>query len=64
VGDTVYFVNHYRTTPRIEEYKVYSFSFGKVGLFLYIGFDTLISVNDVCLTKAEAEAKLKENNNE
>lgn len=36
VGDTIYFANHYRPTPRIEEYKVYSFSFGKEGLVIYI----------------------------
>jgi hypothetical protein len=60
VGDTVYFVNHYRTTPRIEEYKVYGFSFGKDGTMLHIDFGTYISVNEVCLTKAEAEEKLKE----
>lgn len=60
VGDTIYFANHYRPIPRIEEHKVYSFSFGKDGLFLYIGFDTVISVNDICLTKAEAEKKLEE----
>jgi hypothetical protein len=64
VGDTIYFVNHYRTTPRIEEYKVYGFSFGKDGTMLNIDFGAFISVNDVCLTKAEAEAKLKELQNE
>lgn len=65
VGDKVYYVNEYRPTPRIEEYKVYTFTFDfKHGIVLMVENGYGFYKNQIFLTKAEAEAKLKELNGE
>ena len=61
VGDKVYYVNEYRPTPRIEEYKVYTFTFDfKHEIVLMVENGYGFYKNQIFLTRAEAEKKLKD----
>ena len=64
VGDTVYFVNDYRPAPIIEEYVVYGIMLDGSEITLHIDFMKTINAKNVYFTKAEAEQRLKELQNE
>lgn len=59
VGDIVYYVNKYKKT--IEECEVLGFTLtSNYTVLVRIGIQVFLYENEIILTKAEAEAKLKE----
>ena len=62
VGDTVWWVNGYRTVPRIEEYKILALTIAKDNkIYLRVEYGHFtFEVDELCFTKEQAEAKLKE----
>ena len=64
VGDKVYFVNEYAPAPRIEEYEVLGIIYDGKEMILQIPVFDSVYAKYIYKTKAEAEARLKELQNE
>ena len=64
VGDTIYWPNIFRPTPRVEEYTVYGFGIHDNKMAVDIGFNVFLYLDEISFTKAEAEKKIKELQND
>ena len=60
IGDTIYYVNTHRPIPEIETYICYGFQITKHNVYVQIGINLLLDVQDVCTTYRQAEFRLKE----
>ena len=60
VGDTIYWPNIFRPTPRVEEYTVYGFGIYDNKIAVAIGFNRFLYLDEISFTRAEAQQRLEE----